>query len=54
MTFTDIYGGKDLDQLNMLLKAQGKNYEFYKDGDEIKFRVIPEERTEYGFQIAKG
>lgn len=35
MTFTDMYKGVDLEQLNTMLAAQGKNYEFIRKGDEI-------------------
>ena len=45
MTLTELYKGVDLDTLNMILEASGKNYELYREGEEVKYR-IKERRTD--------
>lgn len=52
MTFTEMYREVDLKQLNTMLAAQGKNYEFFRDGEEIKFRIRKERETD-GISVTK-
>jgi hypothetical protein len=44
MTLTELYKGVDLETLNMILEAEGKDYEFYTDEEgEIRCRKQKEE-----------
>lgn len=40
-TLTDVYGSADINRLNMIFEAQGKKYELYREGNEIRWRNRP-------------
>jgi len=52
MTLGEMYKDTNLETLNMILTAQGKNIEFYRDEEEIRYR-IKRERGKDGVSVTE-
>lgn len=46
MTLGEMYKDTNLETLNMILTAQGKNIEFYRDKKEVRYRIKRERRKD--------
>jgi hypothetical protein len=48
MTLGEMYKDTNLETLNMILMAQGKNIVFYRDEEEVRYRIRKEyEKDEF-------
>lgn len=48
MTLGEMYKDTNLETLNMILTAQGKNIVFYRDEEEVRYRIRKEhEKDEF-------